>query len=228
MSTHPALICLDLDGTLEDSRVDMVAAISRTRAAFGVAERAYEELVPHVSKGMKHLYLNAFDDVLDGAAVGSDRFAEVKAAYDEDYLAHVADGTRVYGGVADALLELSAHGPLCVVTNKLEHVSRVLLEEIGLASHFKAVVGGDSCAKEKPDPMVLEEAARRCGLDPHEGQTIMIGDSAGDVKTAKAFGAVSIWCAWGYKDSPGDEKPDLVAELPRDLPQLVHNALVGL
>jgi phosphoglycolate phosphatase len=107
---------------------------------------------------------------------------------------------------------------------KAERISSRLLATLGVDGAFSAVIGGDTCAATKPDPLVLEEAARRCGFDAASGRAVMIGDTAADVALGRAFGAVTIWCAWGYVADPG-EKPDFMAETPEALPELVRAGL---
>ena len=215
------LIGLDLDGTLEDSRSDMVAAVRRVRAALRLPPRPDEAIRPWVNRGMDQLYRACFDDYL---ARDQARLAEVRVRYEADYFDHVAHATRLYPGVRDALVRLAALGRLAVITNKPERISRRLLEALGVERYFSAVIGGDTCAHSKPDPRVLHEAARRCGLDGSRQQAVMIGDSTADLELGRAFGAATIWCAWGYTAQPGVQ-PHFVATQPTQLPTLVQTAL---
>lgn len=220
MST--TLIGLDLDGTLEDSRDDMVAAARRVRAQLGLAERADEALRPWVNAGMDQLYRRCFDDYLAQDAGGS-RYAQVQQAYDADYLANVAVHTRLYDGIAEALAALSQHGALACITNKPERISRKLLDELGVGKLFATVVGGDTCARAKPHPMMLSAAVERCGFDTGRGRVFMIGDTAADMQLARAFGATAVWCAWGYVSAldASAPKPDFTARAPSDLLKLI-------
>ncbi|MBI3621014.1 MAG: HAD-IA family hydrolase, partial [Nitrospirae bacterium] len=152
------------------------------------------------------------------------RVADVRRLYEDDYFAHVAVDTRLYDGVAPAIGQLAAMGTLACVTNKPERISRRLLEVLGISKHFMTVIGGDTCPKGKPDPMVLEAAARRCGFKKKPARTVMIGDTAADLAMGRAFGATTIWCAWGYADHPGGERPDLIAHAPDQLPEVVREA----
>jgi phosphoglycolate phosphatase len=212
------MIALDLDGTLEDSRRDMTAVVHRVRRRLGLPAREDGAILPWVNKGMDALYRACFDDYVRES---DSRLAEVRAAYEADYLANPAVETKLYPGIAVALERLSAMAALAVVTNKPEKVSRRLLEVLGIDSFFRAVVGGDTCPRSKPDPMVLSEAASRCGFDPRRERAVMIGDTAADIKMGRAFGAATIWCAWGYVGDPA-ETPDLKAERPEMLPELVE------
>lgn len=136
---------------------------------------------------------------------------------------HVAVETKLYPGMAEALEELSALGKMAVVTNKPEGISEHLLHRLGVRRYFTAVIGGDTCTRTKPDPMVLAEACHRCE-SKGAGEVWMIGDTAADIKMGKSFGAKTIWCRWGYSDHPGED-PDRVAEKPEDLPLMVRNPI---
>jgi phosphoglycolate phosphatase len=216
------LIGLDLDGTLEDSRRDMVAAVRRVRAHLSLPPRSDEGLLPWVNKGMDQLYRACFDDF-----IGTDvaRLSVVRRLYESDYFDHVAVDTQLYPGIAAAVEQLSNLGALACVTNKPEHISWRLLEVLGVSKFFSTVVGGDTCPKGKPDPMVLDAAARRCGFVKKPDRTVMIGDTSGDVAMGRAYGAATIWCTWGYADHPGDERPDWIAHAPDQLPEMVREAL---
>ncbi len=210
------LVCLDLDGTLEDSRDDMVAAVERVRGRLGLAARPDALIRPNVHRGMPHLYSACFDELTDQAAV--------RDAFEADYGAHIADRTQLYPGIAEALEELAAFATLACVTNKPEVLAKALLTHLGVVPWFAAVIGGDTCAAGKPDPRMLDAAAERAGFDPAAGPCFMVGDTPGDIRLGEAYGATTVWCAWGYADAPGERAPDLVAHKPADLPELLRAA----
>jgi phosphoglycolate phosphatase len=216
------LICLDLDGTLEDSRADMVAVAQRVRGQLRLPARPDDAILPWVNKGMDQLYRACFDDYLEG---NDARLADVKKRYEADYFTNVAVQTRLYPGIADAVARLAELGSLACVTNKPEKISWRLLEVLEVSKLFSAVVGGDSCPKSKPDPMVLEAAARRCGFERPQSRAVMVGDTPADIAMGRAFGAATIWCAWGYVQRLGEERADLIAERPGQLPELVRSAV---
>jgi len=211
------LIAIDLDGTIEDSRSDMVAAARRVRAAFGLPPRPDSALRPYVNAGMDLLYRACFDDYL---AEDPERYGRVRSAYEADYLANVAVETKLYTGMAGALAGLAQQGNLACVTNKPEHISRHLLNALGVGELFQTVVGGDSCDHIKPHPVMLRTAAERCGYDPAQVKAVMIGDTQADVQLGRAFGARTIWCAWGYVESVADAG-DATAHSPEQLLRLI-------
>ena len=213
------LIAFDLDGTLEDSRDDMVAAICRVRRRLGLAERPEESFRDHVNRGMAHLYAECFSESL-----AQGKLDQVRAAYTEDYGAQIADQTRLYGGMNETLLSLKQRFSLAVVTNKPERLSAMLLDALGVLDLFDAVIGGDTASQPKPSAAPLHEAVRRADIS---GRVVMVGDSAGDIACARAYGCPVIWCAWGYASSFGAIEPDQVADSPTKVPGLI-DIILGL
>ncbi|MFI5303615.1 MAG: HAD family hydrolase [Nitrospiria bacterium] len=218
------LIALDLDGTLEDSRRDMIASVHRVRATLFLSEKSDDQVAPWVNQGMDLLYRNCFDDYLkSGNANG--RIEIVQRAYELDYLNHVACETRLYPGIASSLESLFKMGRLVIVTNKPEKISDRLLQELEIDHMISGLVGGDTIGKIKPDPEMLRAAAKKVGFTPDSGAAFMIGDTPADIKMGRAFGATTIWCSWGYSNSPL-ENPQLIARNPEDLPVLVQSELM--
>ncbi|MEY4576048.1 MAG: hypothetical protein RL701_751 [Pseudomonadota bacterium] len=220
------LIGIDLDGTIEDSRDDMVAAVQRVRTQLGLSVRAAEGVRPHVNGGMDALYRACFDDYEPAAVDSGARWRTIREAYEADYLAHVAVATRLYPGMRVALEQLSQLGTLACITNKPERISRQLLSELGVGELFATVVGGDSCAQAKPHVVMLETAAARCQFERGQGRAFMIGDTLGDIQLARAYGATAVWCAWGYvAHAPNDPAPDHQADQPGAVPALIRHTI---
>lgn len=221
------VICIDLDGTLEDSRDDMVGAVQRLRARLGLPARLDESFRAHVNRGMDHLYRHCFAEHLaappddSGEAEAETRLAEVAEAYAAEYGEAIAEHTRLYDGMAAALDALADLAPLALVTNKPAELSARLLAALGVGDRFAAIIGGDTLPVDKPDPAMIDEALRRTGGAP----AVMIGDSAGDVRMARDHGTPVIWCAWGYAAEPGPLMPDAIARHPSQLPGLVRALL---
>ena len=138
------------------------------------------------------------------------------------YRAHKLDHTRMYPGVLEALQEIRRANPslpMAILTNKPVAPSRVICAELGLAPFFFANYGGNSFATKKPDPEglraliaeanALQPAAR--AITPAE--TVMIGDSDVDVRTARACGARSLGCTYGLApEALAASVPDAVVD----------------
>lgn len=223
--TRQVFFFSDLDGTLEDSRADMTAAAQRVRASFGLPQREPSAIMPHVNRGMRELYLSCFDDYLatqtqQGTPL-EDALETVRLAYEADYLQHIADTTKLYPGMAETLQALAQRGKVIVVTNKPEHLSRALLDALGVAPLITDVMGGDSCPETKPSALPLRIAAERHGYVPSRDVAFMMGDTAADMTCGKAFGAKTIWCAYGYLSQEPEPSPDFTARTAGEILDLI-------
>lgn len=213
------IIFSDLDGTLEDSRLDMAEAVNRVRKAFKLSQREYEALANNVNRGMDELYRTCFDDYISSCGLSErDAIEKVRVAYEADYMANVARHTKLYEEVFETIPKLAAIAKLVCVTNKPEKITDRLLQELGIRKYFDVIMGGDSCSENKPSPLPLKLAAEKLGyFDALEKEAYMMGDTLADVKAGKAFGAKTIWCAWGYLPAPPEVAPDFIARRPSEL-----------
>jgi phosphoglycolate phosphatase len=180
------LAVLDLDGTLVDSLDDLHASVNHALAAVGLPPRGRDEVHGFVGEGARVL--------LARAVAPHDHLVEpALAAWRPHYEAHCLDRTRAYPGIP-ALLA-GARRVLAVHTNKPGPLARKILDGLGLLSRFSAVLGGDE-APRKPDPTGVRELMARAGSAPHE--TVFIGDSRVDVRTARAAGVALVAVTWGF------------------------------
>jgi phosphoglycolate phosphatase len=123
------------------------------------------------------------------------------AAYIPIYESRIAEVSRPYPGAVAALDRFAAAGwRLAVCTNKLEGLSRRLLDELGLTERFAAICGGDTFPVRKPDAGHLIGTIARAGGDP--ARTVMVGDSVTDVNAAKNARVPVVGVTFGYTDAP--------------------------
>lgn len=210
----------DLDGTLEDSRLDMVAAAQHVRSQLNLAARTYEQLVPHVNRGMRELYINCFNDycLKSDSVVDEDKLSEVESLYVKRYGSQIAVHTRLYSGIHDVLTQIKPNGRIAVITNKPEALSVRLLEALNVSHLVDLVVGGDTCSEAKPSALPLKHALVTLGGHAERDVVFMVGDSQGDALAGERAGVHSVWCAWGYQSSaPTQPAPKHIAITPQDL-----------
>jgi len=137
------------------------------------------------------------------------------------YAEHIADRSRPFPGLLEALDELSARGHrFAVCTNKLERLSVLLLRQLGLIDRFAVVCGQDTFGIQKPDPDILHRTIAAAG--GRSDRAIMIGDSETDIRTAKAAGISIVAVDFGYTEIPvAALHPDRVISHFAQLPQIV-------
>jgi len=126
------------------------------------------------------------------------------------YGAHVADRSQPFPGLDAALDRLAPRGcQFAVCTNKLESLSRLLLEALGLSRRFAAICGQDTFGMQKPDPEILRRTIRAAGGVLQ--RAVMVGDSGTDIATARAAGVPVVAVDFGYSETPVRELgPDRV------------------
>jgi phosphoglycolate phosphatase len=189
------LLVFDLDGTLIDSRRDLVNSVNAMLAHLGRPELHDDLIASYIGDGAGMLVRRALGDPADEA------FFEGALAYFLDYYrVHKLDYTHVYPGVLESLEALRV-GPegaprkMAVLTNKPIGASQAICDGLGLSPYFFRVYGGNSFATKKPDPQGLKALIAEAGADPFE--TVMIGDSEIDVQTARSAGAWAVGCRFG-------------------------------
>ena len=182
MSDFPFdLIGFDLDGTLVDSAPDLAAAVNHVLATIGRGPLTVDQ-VRSMTGGGARLMLERAIAAAGGDPAGLDTLYPLLL---DRYAAHIADLTRPFPGVREALDALRQRGVrLAVVTNKLEYLSVKLLKELSLLDRFDCVIGGDTLGVGKPDPAPIREMIRRCG----GARAAFVGDTAYDVRAAQAAG----------------------------------------
>lgn len=216
--TAPTII-FDLDGTLIDTAPDLVATLNVILAREDMAPVAYEIARNFVGGGAKLMLARGVE--ADGRTVDSAKLDQMFQDFIAYYAANVAVHSRPFPGLIEALDTLSARGfRLAVCTNKLEHLSVLLLNELKLTHRFVAICGQDTFGIQKPDPEVLRRTIVAAGGDI--GQAIMVGDSETDILTAQAAGIPVIAVDFGYSDRPVSEySPDRVISRFAQLPETV-------
>jgi len=195
----PLPFLFDLDGTLADTIGDIAASTNHVRRLAGLAPVPVETVRRCIGRGAATLLRRALPEL--GYADADPRWDPLLAAYVAHHDIQCTDTARLYPGVLEFLRAHKARGhAIAIVTNKPERFAVVVVRHLGLAECVSAVVGGDTTAAKKPDPLPLREAFRRLGL-PHDGARLhgtMVGDGEPDLLAAKAVAMRTIACLYGY------------------------------
>ncbi|MEO6152793.1 MAG: HAD-IA family hydrolase [Croceibacterium sp.] len=197
-----AIVGFDLDGTLVDSALDLGPAVNHALRLAGRAEVSPEQVRHLIGGGARRMLERGLEET--GGPVPGPEFERAYAALLRHYEAHIADHTVPYPRCLDALDALRERGcKLAVVTNKVESLTRKLLDGLAMAARFDTIVGGDTLGpgRAKPKPDMLDEAIARCG----GGTFAMVGDSSYDTGAANAAGVPSVILSFGYNDRPANQ-----------------------
>jgi len=192
-------IVFDLDGTLVDTAPDLLGSLDVLFAREGLEPIDPVEGRTMIGGGVKRLIERGLAQ--QGRTFTPAQVDELFGIYVAHYAEHIADLSRPYPGVEAALDELEARGDrLAICTNKLAWLAVRLLERLGLAARFDAICGQDTFGIQKPDPEVLRRTIAAAGGEIADA--IMVGDSATDVRTARAAGVPVIAVDFGYTEVP--------------------------
>jgi phosphoglycolate phosphatase len=186
------LVVFDLDGTLVDSRRDLAESANAVLAEYGGGPLSEEEIGRMVGDGAATLVARAF------TASGRPQPAEALARFLAVYNRRLLQFTRPYPGIPAVLESLSSTSRLAVLTNKPLRPTQEILAGLDLAGFFTpgSVVGGDGAFPRKPDPAGLRHLAAAAGSAI--GETVLVGDSLIDCRTARAAGARVCVAAYGF------------------------------
>lgn len=198
------LLVFDLDGTLIDSKRDLADSVNATRAWMGYAPIPDDHVYSYVGDGAPMLVRRALP------GVSEEDLARALRYFLDYYREHMLDATTLYPGVREALDRLhQAHVPLAILTNKPVRFSERLIERLDLSGHFFRIYGGNSFGEKKPHPMGLEKLMAESGAA--RDRSVMIGDSAVDVRTARNARTQACGVAWGFQpETFADAPPDYV------------------
>lgn len=213
-------VLFDLDGTLLDTAADIALALNRTMLEYGWTALAENDVRRMIGRGSPILIERA------AAEHGRTLDEPTQAAMVERFFHHYGDlekyeedRAKPYAGAAEALREVHDAGlRTAVVTNKQHRFADALLKRLGLSGWVDVVVGGDSCARRKPDPQPLLFACE--SLHVPASESLMVGDSANDVQAARAAGIPVVCVSYGYNEGRAphtldcDSLLDSLAELP--------------
>jgi phosphoglycolate phosphatase len=185
----------DLDGTLVDSRADIIRAVDAALAGMGLPSPSPSDVIRFVGDGIEPLIQRVLLQVT-GCEPGREQVGEGIKRMVAEYRSHLIVSTDLYPGVRETLSSMD-WASLGLISNKQEEFCKSILSHFGLADRFCAVLGGDSLARRKPDPAPLLEAMSRCNLGPTE--TVMVGDSPADILAGKAAGTATCGVSYGFR-----------------------------
>ena len=209
------LMIFDVDGTLIDSRKDIVAAVNFTLKSLGLAEKGFDEIISYIGLGVGYLLKKSVgeenEDLVDKAVT----------VFKDYYRKHSVDSTRPYPGTIDTL-EYFKDKTKVIVTNRDREFAQISLRLLGLDGYFKEIMGGDDqkCAKPAACPLnnVLTDLST-----PRE-RAIMIGDMDLDIMAGKAAGVYTCGVLYGIgkREEIAAAKPDYIIEDISELKGIVN------
>jgi phosphoglycolate phosphatase len=224
--TSPRIVVFDLDGTLVDTAPDLINALNFVLDREGLPPVPLHAARNMIGAGARKLIERGLE--LEDRAASLDDITRLTSDFIDYYASHIADVSRPFEGLEAALDELAGRGyRFAVCTNKLEWLSKLLLDRLGLSSRFAAICGADTFGVSKPDPAILQQTIARAG--GQLSSAIMVGDAGPDIGVARRAGIPVIGVDFGYTEVPISElKPDRLISHMRELPAAVESLMLQL
>jgi phosphoglycolate phosphatase len=221
--TLARIVVFDLDGTLVDTAPDLINALNFILDREGMPAVPLHAARNMIGAGARRLIERGLE--LDGRVAGPEDITRLTNDFIDYYAAHIADLSRPFEGLEGALDDLGARGyRFAVCTNKLEWLSKLLLDRLGLSSRFSAICGADTFGVSKPDPAILRQTIARAG--GQLSSAIMVGDAGPDIGVARRAAIPVIGVEFGYTEVPmADLKPDRLISHMSDLPAAVESLM---
>jgi phosphoglycolate phosphatase len=214
------LVIFDLDGTLIDSRLDLVHSVNAALRHIGRPELPDHVIASYVGDGAPLLIQRA----LGGEAIDEAVVRQGLQFFLSYYREHKLDHTTVYEGVKEALtaVQRASNGisrKLAVLSNKPVVPSRAIVEALELAPFFVQVYGGNSFATKKPDPEGARKLLEEVGVRPEEAA--IVGDSHVDIETGRNAGLLTVGVNYGFAPHTlRDQPPDILVDSPSELAEV--------
>jgi phosphoglycolate phosphatase len=205
------LVIFDLDGTLIDSRLDLVHSVNAALRHIGRPELPDDVIASYVGDGAPILIQRALGaEAADEALVR--KGLQFFLSY---YREHKLDHTTVYPGIPEALAAIQTSNgvrrQLAVLTNKPVNPSRAIVDALGLGQYFWQVYGGNSFVTKKPDPEGARKLLAETGVAP--AQAAIVGDSHVDVRTGRNAGLWTVGVTYGFATQTMEkEAPDVLVD----------------
>jgi len=214
----PAAVVWDLDGTLVDSAADLATALNALLIEQGQHTHAVDQVRPMIGHGVAKLIERGFR--ASGAPLGADELDALVPRFMTLYTACATNQTQLVADARDVLEHFYHAGvPQGLCTNKPAGVTRQILQALDITGFFRSVIGGDSTAARKPDPLPLQTCLQELGAEP--ARALMIGDSGADVGAATAAGVPVLLVPDGYTGEPAESLgADWVVARLADVPAL--------
>lgn len=209
-------IIFDLDGTLIDSKRDLIHSVNAMLEEMHRPQLAADVISGYIGHGAPQLVARAL-----GGTATEEELKHGLQFFLSYYEEHKMDYTSAYPGVPETLSQLG-HIPMAVLTNKPVRISVRILQALGLADRFRVIYGGNSFETKKPDPLGAKTILRDLNVEPAEA--LIVGDSEVDVQTARNAGtrAAAVNYGFGVHDRQAYPADAYLDQFP-DLLNLVSN-----
>ena len=185
------LIIFDFDGTLGDTRRNIVATMQQTIAELQLPERSESQCAATIGLPLAGCFKTLFPDLLQEMI---QRCAVTYRRIFDEKLKDIIP--QAFPGVVETLAALREQGVTLTIASSRSNISLVrLTQDMGISDVISLTLGADNVEKAKPDPdpVLKTLAATHFNAD----ETLVVGDMAVDILMGANAGARTCGVTWG-------------------------------
>ena len=184
------LIIFDFDGTLGDTRRNILLTMRQTMEALSLPVADEATTAATIGLPLRDCFLQIYPDLSDAMA---DACASTyRRLFDINKKQLVP---ALFPHVRETLAELHARGYVLTVASSRSSASlREFLSDMGIIGYISLILGADDVARAKPDPEPVLQTLRTLAIPAAE--TLVVGDMPVDILMGARAGART--CAVTY------------------------------
>ncbi|MBC8302953.1 MAG: HAD-IA family hydrolase [Pelagibacterales bacterium] len=175
------LIIFDLDGTLVDSQTDILIANNLTLQKFGYKTISYHKVKSIIGQGIMGNIIKSL--AMQKIKASNQQKQDMYDYFFSYYKKNVYVKSKPYPGIKNLLNKLQKNYKLAVCSNKLEKLTKIVLQKSDLKKYFDFVAGGDTFKFKKPHPSVLNNVVKKFKVNKKDA--LFVGDSEHDYHAAQ-------------------------------------------
>ena len=213
---YPArLLIFDLDGTIVDTLQDIVNSVNYALQKM--------DLTTYPDDHIKGLIGDDITNLLKRALQTEDEntIQESLIHFRKYYKDHIVDHSRLYTGVHTMLKHFNGLIK-CILSNKTQEFTDLLLKRLNIDNEFDMIVGGQSGFKYKPDPESIKYLLNRYNINTKKA--VIIGDSKNDIQAGKNAGIITCAVSYGFSSKREliSAYPDIIIDSPVELCKMIY------
>lgn len=183
-------VVFDLDGTLIDSRADIISSVNKTLKNFNMPTHSPDIIAGYIGEGVELLIKRSIGEE------NAEHMKEALSFYLETYNEECVKSTPLFPGVKKVLEELKRNNiNIALATNKSNMFNEKILKHLGIYDYFDVIMGAESVKNRKPAPDVVFEILKRVNGDIKN--TLIVGDSKFDMLCGKNAGIYTCGVTYG-------------------------------
>lgn len=218
MPNNIKLIIFDFDGTLGDTRRNIVTTMQMTIAEHQLPYRHEDECASVIGLPLAGCFKTLFPDIQEELIT---RCSETYRRIFNENLKKIQP--QAFPGVVDTLAELHQKGiVLTIASSRSRNSLTELTHNMGIADYISLLLGADDVKEAKPKPEPVLKTLETMHFDA--GETLVVGDMAVDIMMGANAGAKTCGVTWGNgtEEELKEARPEFIIDRIEDLLKIAN------